>query len=63
MIEVEVLCDNRSDRAEADDPESAIIAGRNLYREIWESRLGAFPVTTIFRVDGLVVATMKGRRP
>jgi len=63
MIEVEVRCDNRSDRAEADDEESALVAARCLYQEIWRSRLGAFPVTTIFRVDGEVVATMKGRRP
>lgn len=62
MIEVEVTCNDVTDRAEADDPESAIKAARCLYEEHRYANW-TFPITTTFRVNGAISATMKGRKP
>lgn len=62
MIEVEVRCNDRVDLAEADTPEAALAAARHLYDE-HEFAGWTLPITTTFRVDGLVVATEKGRKP
>jgi hypothetical protein len=64
MIAVEVRCNGRLDRAEADSPEAAVYAARVLWAEAYETWAGAFRPDVLFRgPDGAVITIERGRRP
>jgi len=63
MIEITVTCNSRIDRAEAPDPEGAILAGQTLFDEAYEANGGMFrPMTMFVGPDGQTFV-LHGRRP